>query len=82
MSKKKDLSTTDDVHDFFEQNPELNLQDLDTTLLIKLIVHALDQCVQDNRGEGPTFMIAQDFIHMEIADKRFSIAIRDNSLYS
>lgn len=85
MTKKKTLrddSIVDDVHDFFEQNQNLTLRDLDVSLILKLIISSLDQCVQDSKGNGPRFMATHDFIHMEIENKKFSIAIKDNSLYS
>jgi len=80
--KKIGEVSIDDVRDYFHDNPELNLNDLDTLLMVKLIASALDSCISDDMGNPPSLVISSDFILLEIKNKRFSIAIRDNNLYS
>lgn len=81
MSKKGAIST-DEIHEFFEENQDLRLTDLDETLLAKLIIHALDQCIMDDKGHRPDFSMTTGCIFMEVGDKRFSLSIRDNNKYS
>ena len=82
LKKKTGEISIDDIKDYFEQNQELNLNDLDCLLMVKLIASALDSCISDDLGNPPSMVISSDFIMVEIKNKRFTIAIRDNNLYS
>lgn len=81
-AKKTGHISTEEIHEFFDENPEIKLQNLDSMILTKLIVHCLDQCIADSSGNPPQFMIQDGFILLEIETKKFSIAIKNNSLYS
>jgi hypothetical protein len=78
----KDISLADEINDFFEQNQELKLQDLDTYLMLKIIIHALSNMISDDLGNKPHFTMTNNFMFMEIADLKFTIEIKDAGMYN
>lgn len=85
MGKKSKAEGTieiDEVREFFNDHPEIELYHMDSVLLSKMITQALDQMIQDKDGNPPHFTISNNFIFMEIEDLRFTIEIRNNSSYS
>lgn len=85
MSTKKQIKDTDvadEINDFFEQNQELKLQDLDTYMMIKIIIHALSNMISDDMGNKPRFTMTNNFMFMEIGDLKFTIEIKDAGMYN
>jgi hypothetical protein len=81
-NKTKATISIDDVRDFFEQNPELKLSDLDAYTLLKLIIYNLDQTLSDANGNPPAFTINNNFVFIEIEDLRFTLELRDTKKYN
>jgi hypothetical protein len=80
--KREKTNEADDVNEFFEDNEELKLKDLDSYMIIKIIIHALSNMIVDELGNEPHFTTTQNFMFMEIADKKFTIEIKDTGMYN
>lgn len=78
---KIEVNLIDQVNDFFEQNEEIRTDELDTKTLLFLIVHCLNQCIFDSKGNKPFFTMSQNSVFLELDDVKFSIDCRNNSSY-
>ena len=75
------VTPLDEAQDFFEQNPQLTLNDLDLDLLRKVIIYGLGSMIFDPDGNPPNFTISNNHVFMEIEGLRFTIDLRDNNAY-
>lgn len=65
--------------DLFEDGDEILLKDLDIDTMRKLIVSCITQTLTDDAGKPADIMSTVNELFISIADKRFTITIRDNS---
>ena len=82
MSKTKAKANSIEEDDLFDSEQEINLTEIDTNMIVKLLVHCLSQCLVDAQNKPPQFVRSNDTLFFELAERRFTIEIRDNNLYS